>query len=139
MGHGTLGKLLSPKQAASMAIDPAGTAVRTARGVPTTPRTIADPGNAIWPQAAPGVPYATSNPGNAGPQIPAGAPMIDPKTNMRVGSGSQTPMATSIGGLTGKNQIPMPAPQVGQQPQQPQLPDFRNNWGVGTPSGPRAM
>lgn len=116
MGHGTVGKLLNPKKATEFAIDPAGTAIRTARGVPTTPRTIADPGNAVWPQAAPSVPYATSYSGATGPQIPAGAPLIDPKTNMRAGASPGTPMATSIGSLGGKNQFPMPNPQLPQTP-----------------------
>lgn len=113
MGHGTVGKLLNPKTATAFAIDPAGTAIRTARGVPTTPRTVLDPGNAVWPQAAPGVPYATSPGAQGMPQIPAGAPLIDPKTNMRAGWTPQAPMATSIGSLGGKNQLPMPAPQGG--------------------------
>lgn len=109
MGHGTLGKMLNPKTAVSMAIDPAGTAVRTARGVPTTARTIADPGNAVWPQAAQQVNYG--DPSQL--QQPAiNGPYIDPNTNMRAGGVPGTPMATSIGSLGGKNQIPMPSPNA---------------------------
>lgn len=134
MGH-SVGKLLNPKEALEAHIDPAGSVVRNVRGVPTTARTIADPGNAVWPQAADPVNYG--NPGSfQQPQM--SGPFIDPKTNMRAGAPVMPgqPSATSIGSLGGKNQIPMPAPQT------PQLagPQVQQRYGIGpTPTGQQAM
>lgn len=134
MGHGTLGKILNPKMAAEAMVDPAGAVVRSYTGNPTTPRTMLDPGNAVWPKAADPVNYG--NPGSFQPP-PMNGPFIDPKTNMRAGGAPGTPMgapmATSIGSLGGKNQIPMPAPQATQQgpPQR---------FGIGPmPTGQQAM
>ena len=143
MGHNNiLGKIAnpfsSPKSKIEFGLDPAGTVVRGYTGNPTTPRTMLDPGNAVWPKAADPVNYG--NPGSF--QQPAmQGPFIDPKTNMRAGApvmpgqSQQSPMATSIGGLGGKNQIPMPPP-MNAQPQQPQ-----QRWGVSPiqPTGQQAM
>lgn len=109
MGHNL--NPFNPKHDLEKALDPAGSAIRVYTGNPTTGRTVLDPGNAVWPKAADPVNYG--NPSSF--QRPAvNGPWIDPKTNMRAGASPGTPMATSIGSLGGKNQFPMPNPQVPQ-------------------------